>query len=327
MDSITHLLIGAAIGKIAPQKSLKATTAMLIGALACSSPDFDLLIQFPDHPLALEEFHRGFTHSLFWIPFGTLLLTVFMSLSFKTLRPHWRSVALISLLAIATHGPLDACTAYGTELFWPFIQTRISWDLISIVDPVFTAILTVGLIANYWSPQNRPLKWALFLCVLYLLGFCGFQHHRAQVAQQELISSRGKLTHAERVMPSLGSQYIWHSVYFSGNGAYLDLISTPLFGKSDKTEGFSVPLFAESQLPAPLLQNTQSMQQFEIFKKFTQGYLAVSYANPLTLVDLRYVLRHEHPVAMWGVTFEQGRNTYSIVKNSLISLEDIKIKP
>ena len=42
-----------------------------------------------------------------------------------------------STLGILTHGFLDACTSYGTSLFWPFSSTRVSWNVISIVDPFF----------------------------------------------------------------------------------------------------------------------------------------------------------------------------------------------
>ena len=38
----------------------------------------------------------------------------------------------------ATHGLLDACTSYGTVLFWPFSNERLTWNNISIVDPLLT---------------------------------------------------------------------------------------------------------------------------------------------------------------------------------------------
>ena len=45
---------------------------------------------------------------------------------------------LYAALGFATHGLLDACTTYGTQLLWPFSDARIAWNVISIIDPLFT---------------------------------------------------------------------------------------------------------------------------------------------------------------------------------------------
>ena len=54
----------------------------------------------------------------------------------------------ICLMGYASHGFLDAMTSYGTQLLWPFTNTRVSWDLISIIDPIFTSMLILGLILS-----------------------------------------------------------------------------------------------------------------------------------------------------------------------------------
>ncbi|WP_019218287.1 metal-dependent hydrolase [Legionella tunisiensis] len=51
---------------------------------------------------------------------------------------------MAALIGYATHGLLDACTNYGTVLFWPFSERRVYWDLISIIDPFFTVPLVLG---------------------------------------------------------------------------------------------------------------------------------------------------------------------------------------
>ena len=136
MDPISQ----GAIGALAAQASVRhknLAKVTLVGCLAGLAPDLDVLIQSREDPILFLEYHRQFTHSLLFIPFGSLLVAITLlgflkdSLSFKT-------IYLASFLGFATHGLLDACTSYGTQLFWPFSNTRVSWNNISIVDPLFT---------------------------------------------------------------------------------------------------------------------------------------------------------------------------------------------
>ena len=118
----------------------------LIGFLAGLAPDLDVFIGSSTDPILFLEFHRQFTHSLIFIPFGSLLVALLIfplvkrSMNFKT-------VYLASLLGYATHGLLDACTSYGTQLFWPFSNERVTWNNISIIDPLFTipALILLGI--------------------------------------------------------------------------------------------------------------------------------------------------------------------------------------
>ena len=65
MDPLSQAAIGAA----AAQSGSKASTmrhALWIGALAGMAPDLDVLIQSNTDPLLALEYHRQFTHSLFF---------------------------------------------------------------------------------------------------------------------------------------------------------------------------------------------------------------------------------------------------------------------
>ena len=67
-----------------------------------------------------------------------------------------------------THGLIDACTSYGTLLYWPISHHRESWDIISIIDPIFIAtrfayrdnlrFSTAALLRNMQS----PLVWFIW---------------------------------------------------------------------------------------------------------------------------------------------------------------------
>ena len=55
----------------------------------------------------------------------------------------FKRVYLFSFAGYATHALLDACTTYGTQLFLPFSNTRVAWNNVSVVDPLFTIPLAV----------------------------------------------------------------------------------------------------------------------------------------------------------------------------------------
>ena len=135
----------------------------IIGALAGMSPDLDVLIQSSKDPLLQLEYHRQFTHSLIFIPLGAALCAlvfwpfVHRSMSFK-------AVWITALAGYATHGLLDACTTYGTQLLWPFSTTRVAWDIISIVDPLFTLTLIFCAVLSLKKPDGRwPLLGLIWM--------------------------------------------------------------------------------------------------------------------------------------------------------------------
>ena len=72
MDPLTQGAMGAAL----PQALSNKKTLWLIGLLGFLSgmaPDLDVLIRSKADPLLFLEYHRQFTHSLVFIPFGGLV--------------------------------------------------------------------------------------------------------------------------------------------------------------------------------------------------------------------------------------------------------------
>ncbi|MCY4095570.1 MAG: metal-dependent hydrolase [Gammaproteobacteria bacterium] len=128
------------------------------------APDLDVFISSDVDPLLFLMFRRQFTHSLVFIPTGALIVA---GCVFPFLRKSidFRYVYLACLLGYATHGLLDACTSYGTQLFWPFTDYRVTWNNVSVLDPAFTVPLLLAVIAGLiWRRRWLPwigLTWAL----------------------------------------------------------------------------------------------------------------------------------------------------------------------
>ena len=141
MDPLSQGTVGAALAQSSASKK-NIFRISVIGFLAGLAPDLDVLIQSSTDPILFLEYHRQFTHSLFFIPFGSLIVALIL-FPFVKSSMRMKTVYYASLLGYATHGLLDACTSYGTQLFWPFSNERVTWNNISIVDALFTIHLSL----------------------------------------------------------------------------------------------------------------------------------------------------------------------------------------
>ena len=228
MDTVTQFVIGAAAGQLVGGRAL-GRTAALVGGLAGWLPDADVLIRSAADPLLAIEQHRGFTHALLFTPVGAALAAApFL------LRREWRAKAgavyAAALAGWATHAPLDACTSYGTQLLWPFSDLRVAWNVVSIVDPVITLPLILGVVLAAWLRRTWPAAAALAVALAWL-GVGALQHARAAGAQQALADARGHEVVRARVDPSLGNMVLWRSLYQTPDGRlHADAVRLPLAG-------------------------------------------------------------------------------------------------
>ena len=126
MDPLSQAVLGgtAAQLKAEPQQLKQAA---LLGAISGMAADLDIFIRSNTDPLLSLEYHRHFTHSLAFIPIGGVLCAIFFYLIF---RKRWQLSLKQSLwwciLGYGTHALLDACTSYGTRLYWPFSDQRVA---------------------------------------------------------------------------------------------------------------------------------------------------------------------------------------------------------
>ena len=78
MDLLTQGLVGAVVSESVAVRKKVAVAAML-GCLSGMAPDLDVLIQSSEDSLLFLEYHRQFTHSLVFIPFGALVCAAVLS--------------------------------------------------------------------------------------------------------------------------------------------------------------------------------------------------------------------------------------------------------
>ncbi|VEB38702.1 metal-dependent hydrolase [Legionella cherrii] len=300
MDPVTHAVLGAACSQAILYRKDKHN-AWLVGGLAAMAPDLDIFIRESGNPMLFFLYHRHFTHSLSFIPIGALIITLAL-LIFKRFRTHWKFTFLAALIGYSTHGLLDACTTYGTVLFWPFSDTRVSWDIVSIVDPFITIPLGLGLIAALVFNQRRPVLIALALISLFML-FNIEQHYRAMTAVREKLAQLGVSTDKARVFPMLLSSTQWRGIALNKKRLYLINVSTPLLKESRSQLVASYPAFSYQKLPEYVKNSSSLMRDFIIFNWFTDNYLVTVNNNPLLLADGRFLVDNNATIALWSMLF------------------------
>ena len=293
----------AAVGAVVPQATMKRPELLrltLVGALAGMAPDLDVLIRSDSDPLLFLEFHRQFTHSLLFIPLGSLLCALVFSRLFARGIP-FLTVWLAAFLGYATHGLLDACTTYGTLLLWPFSDVRIAWNNIAVIDPLFTLPLLFAIVwglvrRSTWAPRIG-LAWALTYLCLGLL-----QHNRAAAVGESLAVERGHEGVAVSAKPTLGNVLLWKVIYRHEGRFWVDAVRVGL--DTRVYPGGSIAQFnAGADLPW-LDSASQQARDLERFRWFSSDYLAMDTDNPLLVVDMRYSLLPNEIKGLWGIEFD-----------------------
>ena len=298
MDAITQGIIGAvAAGSCAPKQHERRWA--LAGGLAGLAPDLDVLIRSPSDPLLFLEFHRHFTHSLFFIPFGAALVAGVLSLLYRG-RSSFSNLFGPCLLGFATHGLLDACTSYGTSLFWPASSERVAWNIISIVDPLFTGLLIAGLVTTLRTQRRRWVHLGALLGAFYL-GFGCHQHQRAQAHQKALAGTRGHLVERSEVKPSFGNNFLFRSCYQSDQTYFVDAIRIPWWGPIIVYPGGHIPRLDPEEFIAAHALSPKTENDVRRFAHFSKAFLIEDPHHPNVIGDLRYALLPNDIAPLWGI--------------------------
>lgn len=301
MDPLTHILLGANLGYAAFGRKLARTAAGVAG-LAAFAPDIDVFIHSAADPLVAIEHHRGFTHALAFAPVGAAVVAaLWLARAEWRTWARWRLLWACALLGYASHSLLDAATTYGTQLWWPFSRHRESWDLIAIVDPLFTLTLAAGLAVALFRRHLRPSAAVLTLGAGYIvLG--GVQHARARAAQHTLITARGHAPERCEIMPTVGNNLVWRALYQYDGKIYSDRLRVGWFSGATVREGWSIPLVRAVDL-TPAERARDQRASFARFAWFSEHWVGRSPADATLLADMRYTLSAEAFDPIWGIRF------------------------
>ena len=298
MDPVSQGAVGAAFAQSAAKKE-NIILIGFIGFLAGLAPDLDVLIRSEDDPILFLEYHRQFSHSLFFIPIGSFFVALFIFPFVRGLM-SLRMVYIASFLGYATHGLLDACTSYGTQLLWPFSDQRVTWNNISIVDPIFTVPIVI-LLAIAITKRKRIFSFIAIGWITFYLSLGFIQYERTLSAAMDLANSRGHNAERMTLKPSFGNLILWKSIYQHEETYYVDAIRT--VHSSTWCLGESIEMFDYQYHLPSLDKDSQQAKDIERFRWFSQDYLGYDDKNSL-VTDIRYSMIPNQIAPMWGLVID-----------------------
>ncbi len=223
MDSISQIVLGAAVGNAVAGKQLK-NRALLYGAIAGCIPDLDVLaLGFTDH-LSAVEFHRTITHSVLFAAVASFLLGYVVYRIERKNALSYSKAYWLMFLGLLTHSLLDVFTTWGTQLFWP-LPYSFALKSIFVIDPLYTIVFLYFLIRSALCKDNWPKRryyntLGIVISSAYLLLALGlkavvYYKFKDQLQQNEL--QWQKIT----VKPSAMNIILWNAIIESETGFYV----------------------------------------------------------------------------------------------------------
>ena len=281
MDSLTQLALGAAVSVAAMGRRTALWKAALVGAVAGTLPDLDVLIEHGD-PVANMVLHRAESHALLWLLLATPLLAGLAAAALRDLG-QWRRWCWAVGLALITHPLLDALTVYGTQLWLPFTNHPYGLGSVFIIDPLVTLPLLIGtgvaLARRDAAASLRANAWGLGLAVAYLAAGVLAQAHVRGVVERSL-AAEGVQADRILVTPAPLQTLLWRVVVVSGPEfregfrSLLDEPPTMSFDRFDRGLELAEPLRGHPPLAA--------------IERFSHGFYKLSREGDVVVVhDLR----------------------------------------
>ena len=296
MDPVSQGALGAAAAQVVAAPGHRRVAAVL-GALSGMAPDLDVLIRSSTDPLLFLEYHRQFTHSFAFLPLGGLLCAL-IAFPFVRGRLPFASLFGFCLAGYATHGLLDACTSYGTQLAWPFSTLRVAWNVVPVVDPLFTLLLLAAAVAAAVRRSRRLAVIALVWALAYP-GVGALQRDRARAVAADVAAARGHDAVLVYAKPAFGNIVLWKTYYRHGGRVWVDAVRLGLEARVYEGESIAA-LDGTRDLPW-LEAGTMQARDLERFWWFSDGFLGLDPDDPGRVIDVRYSMVPDRIEALWGI--------------------------
>jgi len=304
MDIFTQALLGSGVAQLGAKKS-EIKIATFIGCIAGILADADIFIQSANDPLLFLDYHRHFTHAIAFIPIGALIGAL-VCWPFVRKKINFGRLYFFAFLGYLLSGVLDAFTGYGTHLLLPFSDERVAANLISVIDPIFTLSLLIGVIGNIKFKSKKIIIYSLLFCTAYL-STAYVQQTRATSIQSEIAIKRGHIIEKSIVKPTLGNIVLWRSVYLYQDKYYIDAIRVGL--NNDRIyQGETVKSVSPNIDFSFIDKDSQLYQDVIRFQTFSNDYIAFDPNDQSILGDIRYSMLPNSVSPLWGITINPNKS-------------------
>ena len=353
MDSLTQIVLGAAVGEVCLGKKL-GNKAMVWGAIAGTIPDLDILGNLFMTELGALAFHRGISHSIFFAVmfsfimayvawkfylkklhtnqylrnfgsiFASLSVLLFVSILMLVgyVAAQGKGLIIMGIPAIAffayfirriwvsnkkvldldtsisykqwynfffwsifTHPILDCFTVYGTQLFAPFSNYRVSFDNISVADPIYTFMFGSCLLisSGYHRLSKNRRKWnylGIVLSILYLV-FTFYNKQTVNRVLEKTLELEQIVYNRYMTSPTILNNILWSASVDADTSIYIGQYS--LLDEKEKFDLKEIPRNYD-------LLKYKDDPTVKVLEWFSKDYCAVLAREDSTLQmnDLRY---------------------------------------
>lgn len=305
MDPLTQAALGAALPLAVRRRRIHLLAAGLCGAVAGMAADLDVLIRSSDDPLLFLEYHRQFSHALVFVPLGALLCALPLQVLFRWwgrgAAPGFAATWLCCALGYLSHPLIDACTSYGTMLFWPFSEARIALSLVSVVDPLFTLPLLLAVAAALWRRRPALALAGLVWAGLYLAAGA-VQQQAAKTAILQTASARGHAPQRLVVKPSFANLIVWKTIYEGADGRFhVDAVRRAPGRAAQVIAGASLPRLALARDVPWLDPASRQAADVARFRRFSEGFIARDPEHGNRVIDVRYSFLPHRLAPLWSI--------------------------
>lgn len=187
----------------------------------------------------------------FWtIVIGLLLLSFF---SFRLYKNYLNKSPLedvnmsvkewyfFFLLTIVTHPILDCFTTYGTQLFQPFSDYRVSWNNISVFDPFYTGPFLAFLMSAAFFSKNRKvrsyLNWVgLLISSAYML-WTFYNKSIVNTIFENTLEAKNINYNRLLTTPTIANNFLWNCIAETDSAYYMGFYS--ILEKKDTLKNLS----------------------------------------------------------------------------------------
>jgi len=284
MDSLSQILLGAAVAEVTLGKKI-GRSALIIGGALATLPDLDILVHYTD-AVASFTYHRSWSHSIFVLslislPMAWLLDKIYrVKFAKERLVPSYRNWLTCTWLVLITHPLLDGFTIYGTQLLWPLQTPPIAWGTLFIIDPLYTVPLLIAFIVA-WKKRARALQ-AAALGLIFSTTYIGVsvlsQQHARMVAMKSL--NKQSISNSKVLIAPSPFSILWRIISMDGEHYYEGFYSL-----LDKDHDISFDRYPSNR---NVIDSKYEQWAIERLDWFTQGFIsAVPTGERLFVNDLR----------------------------------------
>lgn len=287
MDSLTQIVLGAAVGEGVAGRKI-GNKAMVVGAVAGTIPDLDVVVRPLQDVVEYLSFHRSFTHSISFAILFSPLFAWLMGKFFPRWNVSFARWTWLYFLGFFTHALLDCFTTWGTQIFYPFTNYSVALYSVFVIDPSYTVpFLACLIVASLYHRTNMKRAIWNYAGIIWSTGYLMFTVWAQSQANQlfeEAWEEKGIDYDGYITKPTPFNAIFWSTTAKSDSGFHSGFHSL-LADKAEKIHFRYLP--QRKELLAPYLPHPKLERLLEI----TKGYYTVAPAKSgkgIYINDLRF---------------------------------------